>query len=554
MERRIAVYSRKSRFTGKGESIENQVGLCREYIRLHFGEAAAENAFIYEDEGFSGGNLKRPRFRAMMEDAKKGRISAVVVYRLDRISRNIGDFAGLIEELNALDVSFLSIREQFDTSSPMGRAMMYIASVFSQLERETIAERIRDNMQELSKTGRWLGGTTPTGYASESVTRVNVDGKTKKACRLKLIPGEGELIREIYRSFLASGSLKETEAALLQKGARTKNGREFTRFAIKAILTNPVYMRADEAAFRYFSERGTDLCSPREAFDGKHGLIAYNRTLQRQGKTNQLRDIQEWIVSVGGHEGLIPGEDWVKVQSLLGQNCSKGYRKPRGQTALLSGLLVCGSCQSFMRPKLTGRLDREGKPTYTYLCTKKEKSRGTDCRMKNVNGKALDDAVIQRLSGISEDQEEMVRRLKRYERECLEGESEEREKKRLLERKAELEGEIKCLVKAMGKAEKTAAQEYLLEQVEELHESVRKVEQELNELELRAREREGRDVIQETELAVLRSFETVFREMDLVQQRLALKSLVEKIIWDGECAQVYLRGGKEAGNFGENGV
>jgi DNA invertase Pin-like site-specific DNA recombinase len=118
---------------------------------------------VYEDEGFSGGNLERPQFRMMMRDAQKKNFAAIVVYRLDRISRNIGDFAKLIEELNTLKIAFVSIKEQFDTSSPMGRAMMYISSVFSQLERETIAERIRDNMHELSKTGRWLGGTTPTG-------------------------------------------------------------------------------------------------------------------------------------------------------------------------------------------------------------------------------------------------------------------------------------------------------------------------------------------------------------------------------------------------------
>lgn len=116
----------------------------------------------------------------MMKDSQKIEFAAIVVYRLDRISRNIGDFAKLIEDLGDRHIDFISIREQFDTSSPMGRAMMYIASVFSQLERETIAERIRDNMHELSKTGRWLGGTTPTGYASESLSSVTVDGKVKK--------------------------------------------------------------------------------------------------------------------------------------------------------------------------------------------------------------------------------------------------------------------------------------------------------------------------------------------------------------------------------------
>ena len=171
--KQYVIYSRKSKFTGKGESIENQIELCRQYIAMHFGDDAAENALVYEDEGFSGGNLERPQFKKMMKDSQKIEFAAIVVYRLDRISRNIGDFAKLIEDLGDRHIDFISIREQFDTSSPMGRAMMYIASVFSQLERETIAERIRDNMHELSKTGRWLGGTTPTGYASESESKHN---------------------------------------------------------------------------------------------------------------------------------------------------------------------------------------------------------------------------------------------------------------------------------------------------------------------------------------------------------------------------------------------
>ena len=194
-EKQYIIYSRKSKFTGKGESIENQIELCRQYIAMHFGEEAAENVLVYEDEGFSGGNLERPQFKKMMKDSQKIEFAAIVVYRLDRISRNIGDFAKLIEDLGDRHIDFISIREQFDTSSPMGRAMMYIASVFSQLERETIAERIRDNMHELSKTGRWLGGTTPTGYASESLSSVTVDGKVKKACKLKPIPEEIQLVK-----------------------------------------------------------------------------------------------------------------------------------------------------------------------------------------------------------------------------------------------------------------------------------------------------------------------------------------------------------------------
>ena len=276
---------------------------CRQYIAMHFGEEAAENVLVYED--FSGGNLERPQFKKMMKDSQKIAFAAIVVYRLDRISRNIGDFAKLIEDLGDRHIDFISIREQFDTSSPMGRAMMYIASVFSQLERETIAERIRDNMHELSKTGRWLGGTTPTGYASESESKITVDGKERKAYKLKPIPEEIQLVKTIFSVFMETGSLSKTDQYLLEHRCVTKRGKQFTRFAIRGILTNPVYMIADETAYQYLKENNVDLFAERSEFDGEHGVMAYNRTLQRPGKANQIRPMEEWIVAVGKHPGII---------------------------------------------------------------------------------------------------------------------------------------------------------------------------------------------------------------------------------------------------------
>ena len=144
--RKFAIYYRKSKFTGKGESIGNQVELCRQNIFLSFPNVTDDDILVFEDEGFSGGNTKRPKFQEMLKLCRKKQIKCIVCYRLDRISRNVSDYSALIEELNKLDVSFISINEKFDTSTSMGRAMMYIASVFAQLERETIAERIRDNM------------------------------------------------------------------------------------------------------------------------------------------------------------------------------------------------------------------------------------------------------------------------------------------------------------------------------------------------------------------------------------------------------------------------
>ena len=450
---RFAIYSRKSKFTGKGESIGNQIELCRQYISAHYGDCFADSACVYEDEGFSGGNLERPQFKVMMQEAKKKKFTAVVCYRLDRISRNIGDFANLIEELNELHISFISIKEQFDTSSPMGRAMMYIASVFSQLERETIAERIRDNMLELSKSGRWLGGNTPTGYTSESVSSVTIDGKVKKAFKLKLIPEEAKLVRLIYEKFLETGSLTQTETYLLLNGYKTKHGRLFSRFAIKGILNNPVYTAADQEAYEYLRKKKVDLFAEKEAFDGNHGVLAYNRTLQRAGKTHEMKDMEEWIVAVGKHEGVIAGSVWVRAQLLLDQNKSKSYRKPRSNVALLSGILYCGGCGDYMRPKLSGRYNDQGEQIYSYLCTMKEKSRMKCCGMKNVNGNMLDQMVLEEIRKISEDHDEFQRQLCRSKKAVEESRQElEWDISRLKEERKNAEEEIAGLVAALGKA------------------------------------------------------------------------------------------------------
>ena len=128
---KFKIYSRKSVFTGKGESVENQVELCRQYIFSHFPGSTESDLAVYEDEGFSGKNLDRPQLRRMLQDMRADRPDCLVCYRLDRISRSVGDFAALIEQLNRWGVSFICIREKFDTGTPMGKAMMYIASVFA---------------------------------------------------------------------------------------------------------------------------------------------------------------------------------------------------------------------------------------------------------------------------------------------------------------------------------------------------------------------------------------------------------------------------------------
>ena len=164
-------------------------------------------------------------------------------------------------------------------------------------------------------------------------------------------------------------------------------------------------------AYEYMIEKDVDLFADHAAFDGKHGIMAYNRTLQQAGKAHQVKPMEEWIVSVGKHKGVITGKKWIQVQNLLEVNKSKSYRKPRSNVALLSGLLFCKNCGEYMRPKLSSRVNANGETIYTYLCTTKERSRGHCCSMKNANGNMLDAKLMAVLADLSKNNSDMFRQL-----------------------------------------------------------------------------------------------------------------------------------------------
>lgn len=539
--RKFAIYSRKSKFTGKGESIGNQVELCRQNIFLSFPNVTDDDILVFEDEGFSGGNTKRPKFQEMLKLCRKKQIKCIVCYRLDRISRNVSDYSALIEELNKLDVSFISINEKFDTSTSMGRAMMYIASVFAQLERETIAERIRDNMIELAKDGRWLGGNPPTGYKSaETIGSVTIEGKKRKARMLEIIPTEAETVRLIYKKFLEFNSLTKTETFLIQNNNLTKTGKRFSRFAIKNILTNPVYLIADETAWNYFEMKKADVFSNKSEFNGQHAIMAYNKTSQKTGKTNEIRDIKEWIMAVGKHQGIINSSQWIKVQTILEQNKSKSYRKARSNTALLSGLLYCGNCRSFMRPKLSQRKNKNGELIYDYLCELKEKSKCEKCSMKRSNGNKLDNIVSDEIKKLTEDKKEFISIIKTELNNLNICEDSYQDNiKSLKKSMKDIEIKIKALVQSLSQTKETAAEHYILQEINELDEKKQLLQNQIQEIE----NINENDALTDTDLEnltdILISFSKSFDCMALNQKRTAIRTFIYKIIWDGADIHIY---------------
>ena len=300
-------------------------------------------------------------------------------------------------------------------------------------------------------------------------------------------------------------------------------------------------MIADEFAYTYLKDKNVDLFSDESEFDGVHGIMAYNRTLQQPGKANQIKPMEEWIVSVGKHEGTIEGATWVKVQMLLERNKSKSYKKPRSNVALLSGLLICGNCGDYMRPKVSQRVNTKGEPIYTYLCSTKERSKSHICNMKNCNGNILDADVIAQLKSLSEDHSDLFRQLERSKR-VLMGDRQEYDNEiaQLKSKISENDNEIKGLVSALGKASGTPAEDYIMEQIDELHTKGESLKRRLAELEELTSSNAWSEVEFDLLAQMLATFKNTVDEMTVEQKRAAIRAIVKQIIWDGKDAHVVL--------------
>ena len=545
----FAIYSRKSKFTGKGESIENQIEMCRQYISRSFGQEQADSALVYEDEGFSGGSTKRPNFQRMMKDVHSGKIQTIVCYRLDRLTRNTKDCFEFVEELEHYGATFISIKENFDLTTPTGRLMFTFVAALAQMERETIADRIRDNLQELAKTGRWLGGNTPLGYESEGTEYCKVDGKKRKTFHLKLIPEEAQLVQMIFAKFLEVKSLTKLETYLLNQDYKTRQGKPFSRFAIRELIMNPVYAKADGAMYQYLIENGVCPFSDQNAFDGTHGIMAYNRTEQTKGSTTRKKPMEEWVVSVGEHEGIVSGEDWIAVQGLLDENRSKSYRWRAGQTneALLSGLLHC-SCGHCMRPKVTNRTTADGERQFRYLCELKEKSRRHKCSNKDINGNHLDRAVCFEIKKLAEDKSELARRLTAGKKAFVdESDQLTTDLERLRKAQRENQKEISALVNSLAKMAGTPGEQSILDGINERSERNKSIQENIQELEQILQEQNLQSQSFDLLRDMLRSFADTMDDMTVEQKRLTLRVIVKDIVWDGEKVHIYLFGDDEPG-------
>ena len=405
MEKKFAIYVRKSKLTEKGNSIQVQIDKCRAHIYSEFDvQSTDENTDIFMDEGLSGFYADRKEFTRLIKNIDDYR--CLLCYKVDRVCRNTGDMMSLIEYLDKHKVIFISCSDKITNLTAESKMILKLLSVIGEFERNIITERISDNLHELAKEGRWLGGTTPLGYVSKK-ENITIRGKKSTKNHLEPVQSELQIVKNIYRMYLDTKSMNAVRDYLNDNGILTRNGKKHTRTSVKTILRNPVYCIADKDALEYFSEFCETIYAEDNEFDGEHGLMVYNKTDQKKEKKDDstllepkftqitdIKPISEWIVAVGEHKGIVSGFDWIRVQKLLKQNVDKYDRPKQASKSVLSGLIKCPVCGERMNVKtLSNRYTKSGDLRFNYRCRKRMEDR-FGCTSKDINGNELDQFII----------------------------------------------------------------------------------------------------------------------------------------------------------------
>jgi site-specific DNA recombinase len=292
---RCAIYTRKSSEEGLEQSFNSlhaQREACEAYIASQRQEGWKVLPALYDDGGFSGGTMERPALKQLLEDVNNGRLDTIVVYKVDRLTRSLTDFAKIIETLDARNVSFVSVTQQFSTTTSMGRLTLNVLLSFAQFEREVTGERIRDKIAASKKKGMWMGGLVPLGYDLE---------------QRKLVPNrkEAQLVSRIFHLYLELGCVSRVKQQLDLEGIRSKywvsrtgskyGGNRFSRGALYDLLRNRLYI-------------------------------------------GEIRHRKIWYP--GQHAAIIPRELWDRVQSQLSTNSQARANGREGRSkSLLVGLL-----------------------------------------------------------------------------------------------------------------------------------------------------------------------------------------------------------------------
>jgi site-specific DNA recombinase len=339
---RCAVYTRKSSEEGLEQefnSLDAQREACEAYIASQKPEGWLLVPDRYDDGGISGATLERPGLQRLLADIEAHRVDVVVVYKIDRLSRALMDFAKLVEVFDRNNVTFVSVTQSFNTTTSMGRLTLNILLSFAQFEREVIGERIRDKFAASRKKGMWMGGWIPLGY---------------KLKDRKLVANEVEAatVRMLFQRFLRVGSMTKLVVALRSEGMTTKGGKPVDKGYVYKILNNRIYLG-----------------------QAVHKGTAYP----------------------GEHQAIVDQSLWDRVHGILRESPRKRAMNTRAQTpALLKGLIF-GPTGVAMSPAYTRR---KGKLYRYYVSTDVLKRNPTKCPVRRVPAAEIENAVVDQLRGL----------------------------------------------------------------------------------------------------------------------------------------------------------
>ncbi len=372
-----AVYARQSVDRADSISTESQVEFCKR-------EVAGQNFKVYTDKGYSGKNIDRPAFRELLRDIEAGKINRVIVYRLDRISRSVLDFANLIEVFQRNRVEFVSTMEKFDTGAPVGKAMLMIVMIFAQLERETIQQRVIDAYSSRSKRGFYMGGRVPFGF---DLRETQIDGIRTKM--YEPIEYEAKIVRLIFSLYSEpQASLGDVMRYLEMQGIKKRDGKPFNRGRLRDLIINPVYVKADYKLYDFFKSQGADIANAPEDFIGTNGAYLYSG----DNKKRKTVSIAGHTLVIAPHKGLVESEIWIKCRLKCLNN--KSAAKPvKAKATWLAGKIKCANCGYALTAKIY-KCKTKSDNRY-YLCN--NKYNGGSCTFSSLNADIVDKIVFKEM-------------------------------------------------------------------------------------------------------------------------------------------------------------
>ena len=292
---RCAIYTRKSseeRLDMEFNSLDAQREACEAYVASQKAEGWAAIREPYDDGGFSGGTLERPGLKRLIGDVEAGLIDVIVVYKIDRLSRSLMDFARLVEILERNQVTFVSVTQSFNTTTSMGRLTLNILLSFAQFEREVIGERIRDKVAASRKRGMWMGGYVPMGY----------DVRDRK---LVINEVEAAMVRNIFERFVAIGSATTLARALVAEGARNKRGKPIDKGFVYKLINNRVYLGdAVHKGTPYPGEHAPII--DRALWDKVHGILQQSPRLRASNTRSQTPALLKGIIFTETGSAMTP--------------------------------------------------------------------------------------------------------------------------------------------------------------------------------------------------------------------------------------------------------